>query len=252
MQVNGFGAVTFGLIDQISVTLGMTLALYYSIPILTVSMFCACILVFYYIQSKQWLKIGLISAMWVVTALPAMIQTEWYSYQFAVFTFTSIITLILFIDLIRDKTNKTVITYAVIITVLIMCAISFSVYSWHVTYWDTYSSDANLINSNFSLTSQPELLYLDEGAAQWYFFAPSACRISVPFIIYFNQTGHDLRQLPAYRELSECISTYTGEYIVTDRGLAELSPTQKPITKKVEEGYVKVWNQSFEIYQKKV
>ena len=36
MQVNGFGAVTFGLIDQISVTLGMTLALYYSIPILKI------------------------------------------------------------------------------------------------------------------------------------------------------------------------------------------------------------------------
>lgn len=252
MQVNGVGAVTIGVIDQINVTLGMMLALYYSMPILTVSMFCACILVFYYIQSKQWLKIGLLLGMWGVTALPAAIQTEWYAFHFAVFIFTSIITLILFIDLVRDAQNKSMVTFALIIPVLIMCALSFGFYSWHISYWGNYTSDARLIDSNFSLSAQPSLLYLDEGAAQWYFSSPSACRISVPFIIYFNRTNHDLRQLPAYRELSDCISAYSGEYIVTDAGWAEVDFTQKPIAKKVNDGYVKVWNQSFEIYQKKV
>ena len=131
---------------------------------------------------------------------------------------------------------------------------SFSEYEY--TFWQQKENNADIINSEFNLTNQTKLLYLDPGDAPFYFHANSSCHYITPMPIERSSDRWNMSHLPQYKETRDCILRYQGEYIVADIAggrstgyYGEGILKDKDIMELIARNYTMVESKSWDIYR---
>lgn len=245
------GILNVGVANKIHYTIATLFTTYYALPIIAVSLVCLAMVLLSYLRT-DYTKAVVLGAMWIVTLIPACLQSEWFTYHYAMLVFASIITLVLFVDLIKGDRGKDIVLLVLVAAALAFWLLSAYTFSWHGEYWADRDRGMETFIQSSNITTGQTILYLDEGDAPWYIGVQSECRFMNPFLLYFNNSQHDLRGLPEYNQTLTCVKNYAGEYIVASDSWLGLhtNPELQEITDKIESGYIKVWNRSFDIYRR--
>ena len=130
--------------------------------------------------------------------------------------------------------------------------------AYEYSFWQQKEKNADILNAQYHLTEQPQILYLDPGDAPYYFHANASCHYITPMPVERSTKEWNFSYLPQYWDSHNCIMEYQGEYIVADinrgsnkgffgAGILE----SEPIMQKLESNYTMVAELSWTIYKKK-
>jgi hypothetical protein len=186
--------------------------------------------------------------MWISTLAIVIIQSEFFAYHYVVLVVPAIVTILI--------SNENECKLAVIATIIIFCIFSSH---WSIgmeieqNFWEGKNIESvNIVNNFTDITTQSSILYLDPGDAPYYFQSNSSCRYISPLIFQRNSEEWNTSGLKQYKEEFSCIMAYQGKYIVTDAGIwFEKNTTDNhKVWDMIHSNYTKVWNRSWNIYQK--
>lgn len=228
------------------------------IPGILVGIIAAILLTCIYISKRAYFKISLVVVSWVVPAFIVFIQSEFIVYHYLVLLLPSLISIAVFC--MTSKKYMVVILLAMILILpgyVLINSNTGSFSSYEYTFWQQKEQNADSINSQFNLTNQTSLLYLDPGDASYYFHANSSCHYITPMPIERSTDKWNMSHLPQYKETRDCILSYQGEYIVADirggrttgyYGAGILN--DRDIMNLISSNYTMVESKSWDIYQK--
>jgi len=211
-------------------------------------------------------KVGVLCLMWLIPINIVLIQSEFVVYHYIVMLFPAIISMALLFRNGGKKVGALMIIFLLImIPGYVMINSSMGLFTtYEYTFWHQKERNADEINSQFNLTNQSTLLYLDPGDAPFYFHANSSCHYITPMPIERSTDRWNISHLPQYSETYNCILNYQGEYIVgyirnpsTSHELSlnyfgEGISIRKDIINKIDTEYELVSDKSWEIYKKRV
>ena len=226
---------------------------------LTVPMlFCgivALILYCFYIVYKDAKGMFWIGIMWFFALLMSFIQGELYYYHVLPVIIQGIIT-ILYIH--KQSGNWKAIWFpmaCIMVAMWILFAAGWSpfIHGERYQYWADRQNEATAIDNTFNLSSQPELLYLDVGDAQWYFRSKSASRFTYAFPVIRDNWTCNLSQYQGYRENYHDIIDYRGEYIISNQWylFRNMTPDKQNIKNMLNDEYNLAYGGYWEIWQRK-
>jgi hypothetical protein len=123
-----------------------------------------------------------------------------------------------------------------------------------------FNNESAKINSQFGLSNQSSILYLDTGSGPYYFNGVnSSCRYVAPLIIQrANPNRTQILSLPQNQDEYDCIMNYTGRYIIADGKLGADDSwfgndtyQKQNINLKIANDYIDSHSGGWEVYVKK-
>ena len=148
-------------------------------------------------------------------------------------------------------------------TLLLMLLIGLPLHSalglytaYETSFYGTRMEDARAINGQYHLDRQPSVLYIDPGDAPYFIRANSSCRFISPLIVSRYRDDWNLSAYPEYQEEYACIVSYTGKYIVLEKGtyidwIGEDQQVRQPFLKQLWANYTVVYNKSWRVLERK-
>ena len=251
-------------LTQTRMSLPVTLMMY--IPGIIAGGLASIIVLATYSKTGGIKKVGILCLMWLIPISIVLIQSEFIVYHYIVMLFPAVIGMVL---LFTIRTKKAMILLLIFLLLVIpgyaminSSLGSFTTYEY--TFWQQKEKNADEINSQFNLTNQSTLLYLDPGDAPFYFHANSSCHYITPMPIERSTDRWNISHLQQYSETYNCILSYQGEYMVgyirnpsTSQEVSlnyfgEGISIRKDIIQMIDTNYTKVSDKSWEIYKKRV
>ncbi len=231
------------------------------IPIIAIGVIAAVFVSVRYLATFRYTKLVLFIVLWIIPAAIIILQSEFFGYHYLVLMFPAIVTIFICMDMASGTKLRNFVVAAILILaatfIIFNCVFgSYSVYESN--FWKTKEQNADIINSNYDIINQPNILYLDPGDDVYYFHANSSCRHIAPMPVQRNDPPDwDLTGWPQYAENRNCILNYQGEYIITDVESGSLFSYRffedADIARMVSTNYTKVDSgRSWDIYQKRV
>jgi hypothetical protein len=111
-------------------------------------------------------------------------------------------------------------------------------------------SSIQYIQDHFNFSHQ-EILYLDYGAAPYYFNALTYCRYPDVHFIRYAITRTDIASNPLYIEEQNCILSYTGKYIISyDSWLRSNASVNQWLETKIKSEYRGVFSGTWAVYER--
>ena len=237
---------------------GMTLPIFLStyIPVILCGAAISVILILRYFSKLQYRDLGFFLLMWAIPALIVIIQSEFIGYHYLVFVLPAIVTFFIFMDFWPRALVVTEGCLVFLIATFIIFNSFFGSYSVYENgFWQMKERNADILNNEFNLSNQSEILYLDPGDGAYYFHANSSCRYITPMPVERNQPPEwNMTGWPQYADNRQCILAYQGEYILTDVSTgSQFSYTffQDPdIAAMIARNYTKVDNKSWDVFRR--
>lgn len=214
-------------------------SIWWFLPITSIGVIAGVLVFHEYTQRDSKTNLILFSFLWICPLVLVFIQSSWAAYQYAGLAISSVISIILFLSTNYQKQQIVPFTFIIF---FIMCSFGLSCSTWTDIHGDTWSNQLNITNTmktQFNLSNQPNILYLDSGISAYFIGVPVACRETYPLII---QRGYDwnLTKEPAYVNAKKCIIDYNGDYLLFDNRIDD-----PEITAKINHEYKKVYNGSY-------
>jgi len=216
--------------------------LYFCMPIFIAGVAGACILCINFMKKKEISKALMLILMWITPLFYVFIQNEFIIAHYVILIIPSIISLILL-------SNKLIKQFIVIIIIIFMILTVVSIYET-----DIESPIVNRVIENISdIQNQERILYLDYGTAPYYFQSNTSCRFiqSLPF--QRNSDTWNMTGMPQYWENFKCIMDYQDKYIVmnNDHFFEQNTSDNKLVMSKIQTEYKQVWNEGWDIYERR-
>jgi hypothetical protein len=233
-----------GLIGQIGLLLIETPGILWFIPILIAGLIATVLIVKNRIGGWAWVMVS-----WVLALAIAFIQVEFWNYQYLPLVIPSITAIFLLMETRTDR-EKWIQLLAFVGITLMVWFIACSIWGVpHQSIWSGLERDRAEVQANYSSVLGQKVLYLDSGNAPYYIGAPSACRfISQRVIQRSGQFNPKLVSTDAYKDQMNCITSYSGEFIVMNTRWFGI---HEPINSKVHDEYKEVYQGTFwNLYQR--
>jgi len=216
--------------------------LYFCMPIFIAGLVGACILYIKLMKNKEINKALMLILMWITSLVYVFIQNEFYLTHYLVLIVPSIVSLILL-------SNKLIKQFIIIVIIIFVILTAASIYET-----DSEPSIANRVIENISdIQNQEHILYLDYGTAPYYFQSNTSCRFiqSLPF--QRNSDMWDMTNTSQYQENFKCIMDYQDKYIVmnNDHFFEQNTSDNKLVMSKIQTEYKQVWNEGWNIYERR-
>ena len=216
--------------------------LYFCMPIFIAGLVGACILYIKLMKNKEINKALMLILMWITSLVYVFIQNEFYLTHYLVLIVPSIVSLILL-------SNKLIKQFIIIVIIIFVILTAASIYET-----DSEPSIANRVIENISdIQNQEHILYLDYGTAPYYFQSNTSCRFiqSLPF--QRNSDTWNMTGMPQYWENFKCIMDYQDKYIVmnNDHFFEQNTSDNKLVMSKIQTEYKQVWNEGWDIYERR-
>lgn len=231
------------------------------VPALVVAAVIAVLVFVGYYAKSRWKNIAAFLVMWGVPTIIVLVQSEFIIYHYIVLLLPAIVSMILFARMWTVAWTKAVwgCFAFILISYIFINSAAGSFTEFEYTFWHQKEINANIINEQFNLTNQSELLYLDPGDAPYYFHANSSCHYIAPMPVERSTERWNMTDLPQYSDTMNCILSYQGEYIVSDIDngfvtgfFGEGIRIRKEITDMISRNYSKVESKSWTIYKKRI
>ena len=224
------------------------------IPVLICGILAAFFVLIYFLlndtRATFWLALA-----WFFPCLSIFLQGEFYYYQYLPLVIPAIFT-ILYVSKQPGKW-KAAWFYCLIIAMIIwpVTATGWSamIGDYRFTYWAQHDAEANMLNAEYNLSGQPQILYLDPGYFSYYIRTPNAGRYTYPLPVERAMPNWNLSGYPGYQENLHDILNYNGEYIVSlDWWVFEnMTPDKQLIQEKLNDSYNRVFIDYWSIWQRK-
>ena len=217
-----------------------SIGMWWFIPVLIIGVTSGVIIFYDLFKSNNIKYASLFILMWLCTPIAVIIQAEWTTvYHYTGLVIPSVISILLFLYT-HYRTKQEFIFTGIII--IIMCTFIMTCSVWTNTnehYWDYKLTDAILMETQFKLSDQPSMLYLDVGISSYFIGVPDACRETYPLIIVRGYTS-GLENEPSYQSAKSCLLKYKGDYFIYDGSIKD-----PEIATKINNEYIKVYNGSY-------
>jgi hypothetical protein len=201
---------------------------------------------------RDYRTIFLISAMWLVAAVYAVIISEYFYYHFYLFLLPVILTTCYFLKSYHRPKLALIGIVAVVLLIYVMLVAgwSYGLQNHEVTYWaDRDVKVSQILTTYPDMLAQPATLYFDSGAAAYYFPTQSACRYVGSLPIQRHTPAWNVSLVPAYQENLDCALAYTGKYVIVDPTWINVS-SHASIKAKLDGEYSVGQNQFWVIYRR--
>ena len=201
------------------------------------------------------LKFAALLLMWLVPFLMVLAQGEFFLYHYFVLIFPGILSVVY---LATSEPGDLRVLYSLVLIPMLALWLIFNspvgiVTKDEVAFYAGEMPNADEANRLFNISDQAEVLFLDPGASVYFFSPNTSCRYSAPLPVQRHTAQWNLTGLPAYQEEYTCIMNYSGRFVVgLDWWLGRDLPERREIYEKFDRGYVKVWNKSWDIYQRRL
>lgn len=241
-------AIAPNLISQTVAIFMHSLGVIWFMPVVAIGAITGIFVLAGYLQDKKHVYALIFAVMWGSLILVEYIQAEYWVYHYLGFIVPAVVSIYLFISEFYPD-NAEFIGILVILAMLFVFGVSCSVWSTGYTHmWDKLESDGKAINEKFHLDQSISVLYLDQGNSVYYLKAPSYCRYIAPLSIQRSKNGRNLTGTQVYKDTMACVLRYDGRYVVMNRGWFG---DHAEIDQKLAKEYTPVWNESWQIYQRK-
>ncbi|MDD3962484.1 MAG: hypothetical protein PHT77_11560 [Bacteroidales bacterium] len=217
-------------------------------PIILPGLIAALCMYMHALQDRDTKRLLVLIAMWISAISIVVVQSEFFAYHYVVLVVPAIVTILV--------SNENECKIALIATIVIFCIFSSH---WSIgmdieqNFWEGKNIESvNIVNNFTDITEQTSILYLDPGDAPYYFQSNSSCRYISPLVFQRNSEEWNTSGLKQYYDEFSCIMAYQGKYIITDAGVwFEKNTTDNhKVWDMIHSNYTKVWNRSWNIYQK--
>lgn len=202
--------------------------------------------------------------MWITPISMILIHSENFAYQFFICVLPAVVTIV-YCSRILDGSKFTHGPKSRIVPAIMPVAISWMIFAWVVlnllsgvmltaeqSVYMVQQNNSAEIDRLYNISSQHSVLYLDAGAAPYYFRANSTSRYICPLPLQRSSPEWELRGNDAVERVYADIVNYDGEYIVAD-GNADwfhMNYTDRgEIREKLNTEYQLVWNNSWRVYR---
>ena len=194
--------------------------------------------------------------MWIIPFAIVYIQGEFFIYHYFVLVFPGLIALCLEAGNNDERHRRIIYSFAILGMVALWLVFNSSVgfiTSAEVKFYESESPNSYNARSLFDIENQPSTLFLDPGAAPYFFHTNSSCRYSTPLPVQRYNSEWNVTGNRAYSEEYNCIMNYSGKYIIgLDWWMGRNITERTEIFGKIDREYFKVWNRSWDIYERKV
>jgi hypothetical protein len=207
---------------------------------------------------------------WIAPLCIVWAQSESFAYQYFLFALPAVVGLVLYErDTPKEKKGKlklkreNIIATSIVILFgmwVIFYAPFFSYYGEQEQKMNKFFwNDSKIINEQFDLPNQTNILYMDTGSLPYYVGANTSCRYVAPLVLQrMNPNRTIVSTLPSYEEEYLCVMNYSGAYILADGPLGKAdgwfgvdSNEKISIVNKVNTEYKNVHSGAWSIYERK-
>jgi hypothetical protein len=206
-------------------------------------------------------------AMWIAPLCVVFLQSESFAYQYFIFIIPAIISFVLYeketplIKPGKKLKRENLIAATIVILFVLWCFLYSPIgkYGSEERAMNSYfNNESAKIESQFKISDQKSVLYLDTGSGPYYFGVNSSCRYVAPLIIQrANPNRTQILSLPQNRDAYNCIMSYTGRYIIADGKLGANDSwlgndtyEKQNINVKIANEYTDVSSGGWEIYRR--
>jgi len=208
-------------------------------------------------------------AMWIVPAAMILIHSENFAYQFFIYVVPAVVTVVICARKLealwyRNEKKQLIISSVIPVAIIWMFLALMVLNSWNgimpgaegnVYRWQ--KENAAEINRLYDLPNQSSILYLDAGAAPYYFMANSTSRYICPLPLQRSTPEWNHRGNYAVEQTYQDALDYDGEFIVGDGAFGFEDwvglryDDRKELREKLENEYQIVWHDNWVIYKRK-
>ena len=206
--------------------------------------------------------------MWIVPAAMILIHSENFAYQFFIYVVPAVVTVVICARKLealwyRNEKKQLIISSVIPVAIIWMFLALMVLNSWNgimpgaegnVYRWQ--KENAAEINRLYDLPNQSSILYLDAGAAPYYFMANSTGRYICPLPLQRSTPEWNHRGNYAVEQTYRDALEYDGEYIVGDGAfgfedwIGLRYDDRKELREKLEDEYEIVWNRGWVVYRR--
>jgi len=232
---------------------------YFCIPIFIAGLIGAFILYIKLMKNKEIYKALMLIFMWIASLFYIFIQNEFYYHHYMILVIPSIISII---TLSKISIKRSIIM--ILIIFIMLTSLGFFINENNLKSSSYGELSKHIINNLSDIRNQEHILYLDLGAAPYYFQSNTSCKFiqSLPF--QRNTDIWNMTNTPQYWENFKCIMDYKGKYIIMDENLPwvqqqsftgiwfeQNTSDNKLVMSKIQTEYKQVWNEGWNIYERR-
>ena len=201
------------------------------IPILIPGIISAIGVLFYLVNGKKWRFLLLFLSLGFIGSSIIIIQGKFFSYHYLVFFLLAIGSILTFFVL-YPKWRIPIIILIVLLWAIFQLpySINYSLATQNLQDTRDYFSK---LDERYNLSSESDLLYLDNGMGAYYLSAPSHCR-------FFWPPSSNAARSQEYKGYIKCVLTYNGEYIIINPDKVKIDNL---VTEKLNREYTEVPDQ---------
>jgi hypothetical protein len=197
-----------------------------------------------------------LTLLWLFPLAIVFAMGEFFLYHYAVLIFPAIVSIAFYVRNPPTVASLQTIFSFCIFTMIILWLIFTSTFGLITAVenqiWTDENKHAAEAKVLFDIEQQPSTLYLDTGTAAYFFHTNTSCRYTGVLPVQRNRPEWNTTNLRAYADLYSCIMAYDGEYIIgMDWWFGRDLPQREEIYRKIDNEYTLVYNQSWDIYQRK-
>lgn len=191
-------------------------------PILAPGVMAGLVICFYLFRKRYFKTLIAYSLLWVFPAMVVVIQGMGYGYHYSVMIPVAMGSIMAVLLIIRDleldaKWYAAVYLLPVMFGILCTSPLAIFQSSAVAPYVKTSGHDHDTyatIQQTFTLTEQPEILYLADGTFTYYFESPSYLRHYYPLSLQRSKGNRDLIKMEVHQNALKRAMSYNGEFIL--------------------------------------